>query len=284
MRARARARRQPQGSRGGRLRRAWSTCWSRGSQACVRASARRESRDPAAGALRSRPEQRRSHRTSVAARAASPAVADRPAKSRGDSAMPWVSPSSRAMARLSASSSPPRRRLAKLDHRCGERTSRAADLELVSDLAGEVARGGQPGHRLGRIVSRERQEPDVLLRQRLPAEVAERGEVLDALLVELARGVSSPLKKARLPRLTSADESDRVAPTRRASSAAAVNSPCAASKSPCSPARIPAMLSPFARSSEGVGLRRRERRLEALPALRQVAVDLPEAANADHKA
>jgi hypothetical protein len=65
----------------------------------------------------------------------------------------------------------------------------AVALRARSGPARQVARRRQPGDRLGRIVRGQREEPDVLLRPRLATDVSERGEMLDALLVELTRRI-----------------------------------------------------------------------------------------------
>src|SRR5262249_51191993 len=91
------------------------------------------------------------------------------------------------------------RGLSELDHRRGERPGGPTHLELVTDLAGQVAGRPQPGNRLLRIFSGQRQEPDVLLRERLSANISERGEVLEALLVELARRLGVAAEEGQVP-------------------------------------------------------------------------------------
>ena len=60
---------------------------------------------------------------------------------------------------------------------------------LVAGLARLVPRLRQPHHGLGEVAGRECEQPEVVLRDRRGAEVADRREALDRLAVELARPV-----------------------------------------------------------------------------------------------
>src|SRR5439155_19322818 len=77
----------------------------------------------------------------------------------------------------------------ELDHRRGQGAGCAPHLEFVSDLPGQVAGGAEPADGLCGIVCGEREETDVLLRERLAAQVTNGGEVLDALQVAVARSL-----------------------------------------------------------------------------------------------
>src|SRR5207253_10648471 len=65
------------------------------------------------------------------------------------------------------------RTLAELDRRRRQRTGGRADLTVVVTLARELERCRQPRHRLGNVAGGERHQADVLLRERLAAQVAE---------------------------------------------------------------------------------------------------------------
>ena len=68
-----------------------------------------------------------------------------------------------------------------------------------ASLPRQVARLGQPPHGLRHVAGGELEQPDVLLRERLAANVLERGEVLDALRVEVARSVELAAEEGEVP-------------------------------------------------------------------------------------